>query len=165
MKVHINQIPVGGLHLEGEEERDILEINDELVRTLGPVHYALDVGLSDGGLFATGSLAVDLEMECVRCLGRFPYTLEVPDFAMQVELTGAETVDLTEEIREDILLALPPHPHCDWNGAKTCAGVLEIQKTHEPEPPAESGEKNPWKTLDQLAQPKDRKSGSKTDRP
>ena len=154
MKIHLNKFPVGGLHLEGEEEHDILQLQDELYRTLSPVRYCLDVGLSDGGLFATGSLAVDLEMECVRCLQRFQSTVEVPDFAVQVELTSSETVDLTEEIREDILLALPPHPHCDWNGANCCAGVLEIQRIQESEPPADLGEKNPWKTLDQLTKPK-----------
>ena len=156
MKIHLNRFPTGGLHLEGEEEHDILKIQDELYRTLSPVRYALDVGLSDGGLFATGSLAVDLELECVRCLNRFQQTVEVPDFAVQVELTTSETVDLTEEIREDILLALPPHPHCDWDGANPCAGVAEIKKIHESEPPADLGEKNPWKTLDQLTKPNDR---------
>ena len=154
MKIHLNKFPVGGLHLEGEEDRDILELEDETTRVLSPVRYSLDVGLSDGGLFATGTLEVDLEQECVRCLQRFPITVEVPDFATQVELGTSETVDLTQEIREDILLALPPHPHCDWNGANRCAGVLEIQKIHESEPPADLGEKNPWKTLDQLAKPK-----------
>ena len=101
------------------------------------------------------SLAADLELECVRCLTRFPYTVEVPDFAAQVELTTAETVDLTDEIREDILLALPPHPHCDWNGATTCAGVLEIKRNQEPPPASEPGKPNPWATLDRLQKPKD----------
>lgn len=156
MKINLKQIPVGGLHIEGEEERDILGVQDELYRVLGPVRYSLDIGLSDGGLFATGQLEIDLEMECVRCLNRFQYLLEVPDFAMQVELGTSETVDLTEEIREDILLALPPHPHCDWNGANSCAGVLEIKKSHEPESPVEPEGKNPWATLDQLTQPNDR---------
>ncbi len=156
MKIHINQIPVGGLHLEGEEERDILDFKDEIVSKAGPVRYSLDVGLSEGGLFATGTLAVDLQMECVRCLKWFPYTLEVPDFAVQIELGTSETVDLTEEIREDILLALPPHPHCDWNGATTCAGVLEIQGIQEPQPAPEPEGPNPWATLDQSPKPKDR---------
>jgi len=156
MKIHLNKFPVEGLHLEGEENHDILKIQDELYRPISPVRYSLDVGLSDGGLFATGSLSVDLDMECVRCLNRFTYTVEVPDFAIQVELTTSETVDLTDEIREDILLALPPHPHCDWDGANPCAGVLEIKKIHESEPPADLGEKNPWKTLDQLTKPNDR---------
>ena len=59
MKIHINQIPVGGLQLEGEEATDILELQDELVQVKSPVRYDLDVGLSDGGLFATGTLEVE----------------------------------------------------------------------------------------------------------
>jgi len=157
MKIHLTKFPVEGLHVEGEEDQDILQVQDELYRALSPVRYSLDVGLSDGGLFATGTLAVDMELECVRCLKRFEQTVEVPDFAIQVELGTSETVDLTEEIREDILLALPPHPHCDWNGANCCAGVLEIKRIHESEPAADFGEKNPWKTLDQLTKPEDRK--------
>jgi len=150
MKIHLNQIPPGEtLHLEGEEPRDILDLHDDLVKPTGPVRYSLDVGISGNGLFATGTLSADLEMECVRCLTRFPYTIEIPHFAVQKELFHAETIDLTDEIREDILLALPPHPHCDWNGATTCAGVLEIKKIQEPEdaPP------NPWAKLDQFPKP------------
>lgn len=157
MKIHLNQIPPGGtLHVEGEEERDILDLHESGIRPLGHVRYSLDVGLSGGGLFATGTVATDVELECVRCLTRFPYTIEVPDFATQVELTTAETVDLTDEVREDILLALPPHPHCDWNGATTCAGVLEMKRNQEPEEAPEPGKPNPWATLDRLSKPKDR---------
>ena len=153
MKIHINQIPVGGLHIEGEETREILEIQDEKVRPLGPVRYSLDVGLSEGGLFATGSLEADLELECVCCLEKFDYSISVPDFAAQVELTRSELVDLTEEVREDILLALPPYPHCDWDGAKACTGVREITITKELK--AEPEGKNPWTELDKLTKPKD----------
>lgn len=156
MKIHLNQIPLGDtLHIEGEEDRDILELNDALARPLGPVRYSLDVGLSGNGLFATGTLSVDLELECVRCLTRFPFTVELPQFATQIELPPTETVDLTDALREDILLALPPHPHCDWNGATTCAGVLEIQRIQEPEPVSEPEGANPWATLDQFSKPKD----------
>ncbi len=155
MKIHIQQIPVSGLHLEGEEEGNILDLQDEKIRALSPVRYSVDVGLSDGGLFATGSLAVDLELECVCCLEKFEYPLEVPDFAVQVELTTSESVDLTEEVREDILLALPPYPHCDWDGERPCAGVQEITRTQESEIPAEPEGENPWATLDKLTKPKD----------
>lgn len=123
MKIHINQIPVGGLHLEGEAPASILDFQDELVRVISPIAYDLEVGLSGGGLFATGTLAVDLELECVSCLERFVRRLEVRDFAFQIELEGRETVDLTEALREDILLALPPHPRCDWDESKTCENV------------------------------------------
>jgi DUF177 domain-containing protein len=122
MKVHLNQIPPEGLHVEGEEAHDILELEDPIVHVAGPVRYSLDVGVSGSGLFATGSLEIDLELECVRCLEHFNFALKVPAFAMQTELDGRETVDLTPFMREDILLALPSYPHCDWSGEKTCAG-------------------------------------------
>src|ERR1700678_1172247 len=129
MKVHINQIPTEGLHLEGEESSRMLDLHDESIHPAGNIHYALDVGLSDGGLFATGKLSLELDMECGACLERFRFLLTVPDFACQIELTGRETVDLTEAVREDILLALPPHPHCDWNGERVCQGALSRFKT------------------------------------
>jgi uncharacterized protein len=123
MKVHVSQIPPEGLHVSGSESAKVLDLRDPLAQPAGDIHYALDVGLSDGGLFATGRLNVDLDLQCVACLETFRFPLEVPDFACQVELTGPEVVDLTEPIREDILLALPPHPHCDWNGKRACKGA------------------------------------------
>ena len=147
MKFHINQIPHDGLHLEGEDPASILQLEeDPLARPEGPVRYALDIGLSDGGLFATGQLAVDLELQCVACLTKFSYPLRVEDFATQVELKGPETVDLTEQVREDILLALPPYPHCDWNGQTVCKGAApEGNQEEHPEEPLQT-----WAELDKL---------------
>jgi uncharacterized metal-binding protein YceD (DUF177 family) len=114
------------------------------------VRYALDVGLSGGGLFATGEIGVDMELECVKCLEHFTFPLEVKEFAFQMELTGAEMVDLTEPIREDILLALPAHPHCDWNGEKVCPGAFhELKETESPEDP-DAEKPDIWGPLDQL---------------
>jgi len=143
MRVHVKQIPAEGLHLEGEEPATILELNDPAVNPKGPLRWALDIGLSDGGLFATGKLAVDLDMQCVACLRRFTYPVRVEDFATQVILTGPETVDLTEQIREDTLLALPPYPHCDWNGQNVCKGAVR-KEMHSP------GESHTWDELDKL---------------
>jgi uncharacterized metal-binding protein YceD (DUF177 family) len=121
MKVHLRQIPSGEtLHLEGEEDPSFLELESADAEPLGPLSYSLDVGLSDGGLFATGRLSQRVKMICVACLEPFEKELASDRFATQVELTGSESVDLTPEIREDILLLLPAHPRCDQGGEKTC---------------------------------------------
>jgi len=149
MKVHLNQIPHEGLHVEGAESSQMLDLRESDIQPVSDVNYVLDVGLSEGGLFATGQIGVDLELECVTCLERFRYRLIVPDFACQIELTGNETVDLTEPVREDILLALPPHPHCDWNGERVCQGVFPRAKTETAgSSPAETPDA--WGALDQL---------------
>ena len=121
MKVHLRQIPSGEtIHLEGEEDPAILELDSADAEPIGPLFYSLDAGLSDGGLFATGLLKQYVRMTCVACLESFEEELISSHFATQVELTGSESVDLTPEIREDILLLLPPHPRCDQGGEKTC---------------------------------------------
>jgi uncharacterized metal-binding protein YceD (DUF177 family) len=149
MKVHLNQIPVEGLHIEGEDPAKILDLQDPNVRPVSDVRYSLDVGLSEGGLFATGEVGVDLELQCVSCLERFRYPLRLPAFACQIELTRSETVDLTEPVREDILLALPPHPHCDWTGERVCPGLEYRSKTEATDAPL-AAKPDAWEALDQL---------------
>ena len=155
MKVHLNQIPDHGLHVEGAESSSMLDLREETVQAISDVRYSLDIGLSEGGLFATGNLETDLELECVACLEQFPYPLRIPDFACQIELSGSETVDLTEAVREDILLALPPHPHCDWNGERVCKGAFTRLKTETASDSLSASQENGgtpdvWGALDQL---------------
>lgn len=150
MKVHLNQIPAEGLHVEGSDPASILDLQDPQVRPVGEVTYQLDIGLSDGGLFATGELGIDLELECVSCLEKFAYPLSVPTFACQMELGGTELVDLTEAMREDILLALPPHPHCDWNGERVCPGSVRVSEIHAAAADPLPQDRDVWGALDQL---------------
>lgn len=149
MKVHILQIPTEGKHIEGEEPNAMLELHEATATPASPVRYTLDVGISGGGLFATGEVGVDMKLQCVKCLETFDYPIEVTDFACQVELTGPETVDLTEPVREDILLALPAHPHCDWDGKRTCPGTFP-QETAETEQDATADTRDTWGALDQI---------------
>ena len=146
MKVHLKQIPAEGIHLEGKEATDILELEENQIRPLKPVEYSLDIGVSGSGLFVTGSLAVDVELECVSCLNRFVFPIRVQNFAAQIELRGPELVDLTPWIREDILLALPVHPHCDWDRKSVCVGPrLKYQNVEN-----ESNGSHAWDILDDL---------------
>jgi len=145
MKVHLAQIPPEGLHIEGEDHHDILGLAADGIRCVSPLSYSLDVGLSDGGLFATGSIAIDVEMECVSCLQKFQYPLRLDAFALQMELGGSELVDLTPQAREDIVLALPAHPRCDWNEKNVCPGAYQIDKYA-----ADKQAPSAWEVLDQL---------------
>jgi len=122
MKVHLKQIPTQGLHLEGEEECPIHELESEGIRCAGRLHYDIDVGVAGGGLWANGSLLQPVELRCVSCLEEFLHEIRVPAFAVHMELHGPETVDLTPFMREDILLNLPAHPHCDRDGDRVCKG-------------------------------------------
>lgn len=118
--VHLKQIPPEGKQLEGEEDPGFLDLAAIGAKPVGPVRYNLDVGLSGGGVFATGRVSVAVEMTCVACLQPFAYEAAADPFAVQVQTEGRELVDLTPAVREELLLALPNHPRCDLIAGHSC---------------------------------------------
>ena len=144
MKIHLNQIPPEGLHLTGEEDCALGDLGSPEIRCVGPMRYSLDLGISDGSLWATGTIAQTVEVACVACLQKFKHEIKVPAFALHTELHGPETVDITPFMREDILLNLTPYPHCDRDGGGVCkAAKVESTET-------EKKAKADWSALDKL---------------
>jgi uncharacterized metal-binding protein YceD (DUF177 family) len=144
VKIHLKQIPPDGLHLEGEEDCPIAGLEAEDIRCVGPLRYKIDIGVSNGSLWGNGSLKQPLELCCVACLEKFVHEVQVPAFALHTELHGPEVVDLTPFLREDILLNLPAHPHCDRDGGRICkAAHAQIAKQA-------TKRKSDWSALDKL---------------
>lgn len=149
MKVHLHQIPGEGLHLEGEEECPLSGLEAEEIRCAGPLRYKINVGVSEGALWANGSLWQPAELRCVSCLENFHYEIHVPDFALHTELSGPEVIDLTPFLREDLLLSLPAHPHCDRDGRRVCKSASRPETPAEVETARQKREAD-WQALDQL---------------
>jgi uncharacterized protein len=149
VKIHLRQIHADGVHLEGEEECPIPDLATENVRCAGPLRYSLDVGISEGALWASGSLAQPVELQCVRCLESFPFEIEAKAFSLHLDLTGPELIDLTPYLREDILLNLPAHPHCDREGGRLCPAAAQSESVAQT--PETDGKRPPdWSALDKL---------------
>jgi uncharacterized metal-binding protein YceD (DUF177 family) len=145
MKIHLRQIPAEGLHLEGEEDCLLPDLEAEGVRCAGLLRYNIDVGTSAGALWANGTLVQPAELRCVACLESFRYDIHVKAFAMHEELHGPETFDLTPFMREDVLLNLPPHPHCDRDGGRVCKAA---RTTHDDDTKIKA--QPDWSALDKL---------------
>jgi uncharacterized metal-binding protein YceD (DUF177 family) len=146
MKVHLRHIQADGLHLEGEEECSIPELAAEGVICTGPLRYSFDLGISEGALWVTGHLVQPVELKCVRCLEPFRFDIEVPAFSIHHQLAGPELIDLAPYVREDILLNLPAHPHCDREGGRKCPAALPEATPSE----ADSKRTPDWSALDKL---------------
>ena len=149
MKVHLKQIPPEGLHLEGEDDCLIPDLEAEGVRCAGPLQYNLDVGMADGALWANGSLTQPVELSCVACLEKFVHEIKVPAFGVHTELNGPETVDLGPFMREDILLNLPAHPRCDRESGLACKAAEGTRAENVQEQRAAKREHD-WGELDKL---------------
>ncbi len=120
--INCRHLEAHSVRLQGEMPVSELDIDsrDEAVQASKPLKYDLEVEQFEGGLLLTGSLHLDLECQCVRCLKPFTHRLRLEHWTRHLPLEGEEKatvvndcVDLTPYVREDILLEFPQHPLCD----------------------------------------------------
>lgn len=108
-------------HLQGALAREALELEDlEQLAPAGDLAYDLHGELMPGDEFLVrGELALPCSCTCGRCGGTFQKTYAEPSFCETYPVGGMESLDLTESVREGIMLALPTYPVC----RETCKGV------------------------------------------
>jgi uncharacterized protein len=121
MIIEVAKVPPEGTRYEGEEPESILGLDQsELVKPEGAVSYDFQVEKVSHELIVTGALKVKLSVECSRCGDFFSTTMTDSSFLRAYAVPeGTGTVDLTEDIREDILVNLDPFPLC----SPTCKGL------------------------------------------
>lgn len=115
---------------DGEDltgEVDAIDIDEEFVHPFGGIRYRLTAQLFGSELLVRGHLEQDFTLVCSRCGQDFDTTVKVDDFAVSIEVPDDQLeVDLTEDARECIILALPTYPVCD----EKCPGI--VQKAEKP---------------------------------
>jgi uncharacterized protein len=121
MIIEVSKVSPEGSRYEGEEPAAILDLDQNpLIKPEGPISYDFFVQRVAHEILVTGSLRVKLSMECSRCADFFSTILTDSSFLRAYEVPeGTETVDIKEDIREDILLNLSTFPLC----SETCRGL------------------------------------------
>ena len=114
MRVAPKQIPPEGKSFSGEEPSRILELGPggEVVFE-GPIRYKVRVVVVSGEVVVLGKMAARATFRCSRCAEPFPQ--DVTDVPLECSIPVPDldqSVDLTPEMRESMLLALPAHPVC-----------------------------------------------------
>ena len=125
IRVNTARIAPEGERLEGEEDSSILELESlpgVPVFSRGPIRYDLNASMVGRDLLVTGSAFVEFETECVTCLARMKVRIGDPAICIHMEKVPEEEVDLTPEIREDILLAVPARFKCSEECRGLCPG-------------------------------------------
>ncbi len=156
--VNLRHLEAHSVHLQGQisiAELDI-ETKDELIRLEGPLEHDLEIEKFEGGILVKGTLGLDLQCQCARCLKDFPLRLNLGDWTRHLPLEGEEKVpvandcvDLTPYVREDMLLEFPQHPLCD----PECVGLQKafIGKPQNTSSPGRSEKGSPaWDELNKL---------------
>lgn len=112
--VDIANMPFEGKRYTGEEPVSIFDMGEEAgVCIEQPAGYDFRAYMASGELIVDGKLTASVSFRCSRCAEFFPFRVEIPNFRCIREVAGnVESVDLTDEIRESIILSFPNYPIC-----------------------------------------------------
>ena len=119
MKINVKRIPVDGETLQGCECSTIMEVDTPDISFHDEVKYDLFAQIQGDALLVTGKLRAPATLRCSRCLRTFERSMTVDHFVFHEELKGEDFVDLTGNIREDIILELPQRALC----VQDCKGL------------------------------------------
>lgn len=146
--------------LDGTESAEILELPPDADPPLAPagdITYHLSAVMAGADLIVTGRASVPLATVCARCLDDITVTIAVKDLCFHFEKVRDLEVDLTDDVREELLLAFPSCFYCspDCKGiCPMCGANLNHAScacdTREAEPEPDAAAPSPWDQLDAL---------------
>ena len=138
---------------------EIDELDPEL-HPLGPLVGTLELMRTHSGVLVRGELSTAIQVMCNRCL--FPIAMPVrfslsesfrPSMEIQtgrviraqefegsdeeledesLVIDGGHILDMTEVVRQNIWLALPMYPNCNWEGPLPCPNLAEDAEMPKP---------------------------------
>ena len=111
--IDLAQVPEEGTLLEGELAESVFDLPADDARPLGPLAYRLHVQRFGSELLLTGRLSAPFEFTCVRTLHPFRQTITLENAAISLEIPPTDPVDVTEALREEILIEFPADPRCE----------------------------------------------------
>lgn len=161
LKIELATLPEEGKELTGELAKEIFDLPADDAQATGPLEYELWVHRFGSELLLTGSLSASFEFTCVRTLHPFVQTIRLESAAISVEIGNEGVIDVTDALREEILINFPADPRCEEGDVPQKCEIdsryLSVDKSAEdelPTPPrAESDDR--WSALDILKDLKD----------
>ncbi|MBN2685866.1 MAG: DUF177 domain-containing protein [Pontiellaceae bacterium] len=152
MKILVARIPEEGSHYEGSDPGSIIELErDPVIISFGDVFYVLYAQVVSGELVVRGTLSAEAELRCARCSEIFSTSVEVSDFLRAYPAPeGTDMVDITEDLRDEILLHVPGFAVCSEDCKGICSqcgadlndGPCSCEKSTSP---------GPWSALDGMS--------------
>ena len=126
MKIHVSNIPDEGMRQHARYDPSVLDMDRQDVHLREPFEVDAFIIKAERELIVDVDIHAPLQAICARCLDEFDVTIS-PEalFSYAVQLT--DTVDITEDVRQEIMLAYPMVPVCrpECKGlCKTCGHNL-----------------------------------------
>lgn len=160
LSFHLVDLPPEGVHIAGQATAEELRIDpEEYLDFSEPFVYDLrlmPVGTSQDA-YLQGSISTVIHATCDRCGENTTLSLAENHILHEYENAMGKLIDLTDDVREDILSILPARILCreDCRGLCPYCGQNLNEGQCDCEPPVledtpEEPEDNPWQKLDDL---------------
>lgn len=161
LMIDVGGLPEDGKWFSGVLPQEIFDLPEGDAQAVGPLEYELFGQRFGSELLLTGSLSAPFEFTCVRTLHPFIQTIYLESSAIAVEIVNEGEVDVTEALREEVLINLPVDPRCEEGDVPAKCEIdpryLSVDKLGEDglttPPRAESDDR--WSALDNLKDLKD----------
>ncbi|MEM1059604.1 MAG: hypothetical protein AAGK14_10180 [Verrucomicrobiota bacterium] len=113
IEIKTHEVRDGPVRLERTLPKDFLGLDDSSARDGGKVRVRLEAQLdTEGSVLVTGKVWARPQVHCGKCAQWVDYPIELENVAILFEKPLPSVLDLTETIRESILLELPMVAQC-----------------------------------------------------
>lgn len=155
--IQFTDLPPDGRSFSGEVRVDWFALPGKFDPIFSPpLKYDVTVRLDDSDLIVEGSVKANFSLQCARCTQRLPWRVSLDPYFTCEEREG-DTLDLTSQLREDILLALPGYPRCEESNVEPqpcqTEGAFAPESEFIPltgEETSDTPKPNVWEALDRL---------------
>ncbi len=147
------------LDIEGTETPEVMGLTEDGLgfQPEGEVSYRFTASMAGKDLLVRGKAEFRVKAECARCLEDIHTVFQVPEICLMYEDMPDREVDITGDVREELLLAIPSRFLCSEDCKGLCTGcganlnsekcTCSKEKKKKQEEPLED---SPWDVLDQL---------------
>lgn len=119
LTIEVQKITPEGMSLSGALDAGDLDLGCEGVTPAGPLSYSLTAELVGRELLVRGRLRLPVHLVCSRCVKTFDSEISAPRYSFHRTVEEKDIIDLTESVREDMIIGLPLKPLC----RKGCRGL------------------------------------------
>ncbi len=159
--IDLASLPEEGKEFSGELSKEVFDLPADDAQAVSALSYHIHAQRFNSEILLTGSLSAAFEFTCVRTLHPFVQTIHLETAAISIEIGKEGEIDVTEAIREEILINFPIDPRCEEGDVPQKCEIdsryLSVDKSGEdelPNPPR-AGSDDRWSALDILKDLKD----------
>lgn len=120
MKIDIRRVPEEGLTEQVSYEPSTLDMERDDIKAREPFEVEAMINKAGTELVVNVAIRCPLQLTCARCLAEFSMTL-TPRGVLSYAMANRQVVDITEDVRQEIMLAYPMTPMC----TPDCKGLCQ----------------------------------------